>query len=62
MTQKHEPFQSRKEQEKKIKVLEKFSKGDYGVGAQPILPEGFLEEGIIKEGLQDIYINNSKNQ
>jgi hypothetical protein len=60
MTKKKEPpFQSRLEQERKVKVIEKFSKGDYGVGGNPPTPEDFLPQAIIQEGLEDAYISKS---
>jgi hypothetical protein len=55
-----DPFQSKGEQVRKVKALEKFSKGDYGVGKSPETPDNFLSDAVVKEGLEDVFVNDDQ--
>lgn len=48
---------SKEEKIRKVRAIKKFSNGDYGIGNQQTPPEGFKEESIIKEGLEETYID-----
>ncbi|MGV8171727.1 MAG: hypothetical protein ACP5OA_03485 [Candidatus Woesearchaeota archaeon] len=60
MSKKKQHFQSKEESERAVKAIVNFGEGNYGIGTQPKPPQGFVEDSITEEGLQDTYINQKK--
>jgi hypothetical protein len=55
-------FNSKEEQERKVKAIVKFGEGNYGLSDQHVPPQGFVEESIIEENLEDTYINQKQSK
>jgi hypothetical protein len=55
-------FNSKEEQERKVKAIVKFGEGNYGLNGQQVPPQGFVENSIIEEKLEDTYINQKQSK
>ena len=60
MPEAKDQYQPKGEQLRKVKALIKFSEGDYGVGSNPKTPPDFLPQAVIKEKLEDVYVNDNQ--